>query len=309
MDTDGAPIKVVAQELLLCINNWEPTVRLLGNIRASDISRLCQHIIDTTTSTIDLEKSASKFKELIDNLTPEDIEKYFPEDKTPKGWVSIEDHLPMCTVGDFVGKGYTEYSVKNAAGVQGFSEVCDHSVWYYNAKEMGITHWWNGTQEELKTENMKNSEGKPKWNTLLSIIEQLDACEYQTEDGLHSLVNNAAYVALKKIAQEEAQKTLRTEDHYAPIFVSEVGIVFIKNPVLNSFGGANIEHRQILKSAAGYYIGTLSKEKFGLDNNNTGNNNQMMDLWTPDSRDSQDYWDLREDAEQALIKNDYRPKL
>lgn len=30
----------------------------------------------------------------LENMTEEDMQKYFPESTTPKGWVSIDDELP-----------------------------------------------------------------------------------------------------------------------------------------------------------------------------------------------------------------------
>lgn len=83
-----------------------------------------------------------KMKEAIANMTPEDKEKFFPEDTTPKGWVSIEEHLPMWMASD-VGQGGSLYKVKNARGRELSSLVSDHNVWYHIAKEQGITHWWN----------------------------------------------------------------------------------------------------------------------------------------------------------------------
>lgn len=47
---------------------------------------------------------------------------------------------------------------------------------------------------------------------------------------------------------------------------------------LNNFHGANINHLQVLKSAAGYYIGSLSKADW------------HPDFWEPYMRDSQRYW-------------------
>jgi len=38
-----------------------------------------------------------------------------------------------------------------------------------------------------------------RFNTLPEIIEQLEKPNYQTEDGLHNLVNNAAFVQLKEL--------------------------------------------------------------------------------------------------------------
>lgn len=39
--TDDASIATIAVELKMCTNTWDPKVRLLGNIRAEDIGRLC----------------------------------------------------------------------------------------------------------------------------------------------------------------------------------------------------------------------------------------------------------------------------
>jgi|GEM_PF-3844157 len=38
-----------------------------------------------------------------------------------------------------------------------------------------------------------------RYNTLQEIIEQLEKSNYQTEDGLHYLANNAAFVQLKEL--------------------------------------------------------------------------------------------------------------
>ncbi len=87
---------------------------------------------------IDLEK----LRIAIENMTEEDKQKYFPVSTTPKGWVSIEDELPMWLAND-VAQGYSEYKVKSSDGTEGFSCVSDHNTWYYYAKQVGITHWYN----------------------------------------------------------------------------------------------------------------------------------------------------------------------
>ena len=98
-------------------------------------------------SKLDLDKATSSFKKIMDSLSDEEIEalkeKYFPEDTTPKGWVDIEVALPFCKVGDFIEKGCSTYKVKDKNGNEGFSNVTDHHIWYYMAKEAGITHWFN----------------------------------------------------------------------------------------------------------------------------------------------------------------------
>lgn len=95
-----------------------------------------------------LNERAEKFGELLkDNpLSQEDIEKYFPPDNTPKGWVSIEDHLPAVTVDDFLNNDAIVriVLVKDKNGNEFRTQVGDHNVWYYIAREAGVTHWWNG---------------------------------------------------------------------------------------------------------------------------------------------------------------------
>lgn len=92
-----------------------------------------------------LKNSLDSFEKMLNNMSEEEKEemrKHF-EDKTPKGWVSIEEHLPQCTVDDFCSKGYSEYIVKDKDGNEFMSAVTDHHVWYYQAKAQGITHWYN----------------------------------------------------------------------------------------------------------------------------------------------------------------------
>jgi hypothetical protein len=87
---------------------------------------------------IDIEK----FRELLKNMTEEEKEKYFPKDTKPKGWISIEDYLPMMMARDIL-QGGTKYKVKYADGSEDDTMVSDHNVWYYLAKDAGITHWFN----------------------------------------------------------------------------------------------------------------------------------------------------------------------
>ena len=85
-----------------------------------------------------------KFAELLDSMSDEEKQILFEsfEDKTPKGWVSIEDAVPSWLAKDIV-QGYTIYKVKFNDGSEGESCVTDGSVWYYLAKEAGVTHWFN----------------------------------------------------------------------------------------------------------------------------------------------------------------------
>jgi len=92
-----------------------------------------------------IKKSLSAFSKALKGMTPEEKEYWKEEfrDKNPKGWVSVEDALPMWKAMD-VGKGYSEYKVKDTNGDEFPTQVTDHTGWYYMyAKERGITHWWN----------------------------------------------------------------------------------------------------------------------------------------------------------------------
>jgi len=85
-----------------------------------------------------------KLREHLKNRTPEQIEadkKFFKDDR-PKGWLSIEDHLPMMLAVDIM-VGCTKFKVKYKDGTEGETCVSDHNIWYYEAKESGITHWFN----------------------------------------------------------------------------------------------------------------------------------------------------------------------
>ncbi len=76
------------------------------------------------------------------NMSQEEINKAFPKDTKPKGWLSIDDHLPMMLAID-ITIGGTGYKVRHEDGTENYSTVSDHNTWYYYAKENGITHWWN----------------------------------------------------------------------------------------------------------------------------------------------------------------------
>ena len=93
---------------------------------------------------LDLEKLSKQIDEALKNMTQEDIDKYFPScaRPKPKGWLSIEEYLPMWLAID-VAQGFSVYKVKDAAGSVFESAVSDHDTWYHMAKETGITHWLN----------------------------------------------------------------------------------------------------------------------------------------------------------------------
>ena len=91
---------------------------------------------------VDIESMAERFKRVLDSMTPEEIDKITADWKahrTPPGWHSIEDKLPMMMAEDICTG--TTYKVRYKDGSEGTSLVGDHNTWYYTAKEAGITHW------------------------------------------------------------------------------------------------------------------------------------------------------------------------
>jgi hypothetical protein len=62
------------------------------------------------------------------------------------------------------------------------------------------------------------------------------------------------------------------------------------------FGGFAHGQQQVLKSAAGYYIGDLYYD-------------HEMEGWFPYSRDSVEYWPDRALAEHALATHSYSPNI
>lgn len=119
---------------------------------------------------------------------------------------------------------------------------------------------------------------------------------------------------VKKIHQSEshAHNALRPHepnmDKFIPVLFQEeaIGLVYFKNPVLNQFGGVDTNGIQVLKSAAGYYIGSLFEEG---DTSQEPEEGRRDYYYSPYMRDSQEYWATREEAEQHLIKRDYQIKF
>ena len=94
------------------------------------------------------QKSILLSKEFLENIPRwelVELMKEFDSIELPTGWISIEDHLPQW-MGNDIMKGYTEYKVKDNVGEM-TSRVTDHQMFYYYAKEVGITHWWNENSE------------------------------------------------------------------------------------------------------------------------------------------------------------------
>lgn len=107
-----------------------------------------KHSKEITDKTNLDDKKLKEWSDAIDkhlaNLSDEDIEemkKHF-EDKKPKGWLSIEEHLPMMYARD-VMQGYSLFRVKDKNGNEFQSPVADGNTWYYRAKDSGIIQWFN----------------------------------------------------------------------------------------------------------------------------------------------------------------------
>lgn len=77
---------------------------------------------------------------------------------------------------------------------------------------------------------------------------------------------------------------------------------------LNCFEGANISGLQILKSAAGYYIGALCKADW-YEKKESKDKDAPEEFWEPNYRDSQYYWRTREEAEIAFLSGKYEVKF
>lgn len=88
---------------------------------------------------------AEQLRILIENMSEEELEEMRIElsDDRPKGWLNIDEHLPMMSAQDMIDPGYSVFLVRDKDGNEYESSVCDHDVWYYEAKNAGITHWLN----------------------------------------------------------------------------------------------------------------------------------------------------------------------
>ena len=96
---------------------------------------------DAPINKLNLQKMSEAIDKALNSMTKEDWERMFPE--KPKGWISIEDELPMVYALDYFKKGFTEFKVKDNAGKEFTSRVCDGNTWLYEvAKPLNITHWY-----------------------------------------------------------------------------------------------------------------------------------------------------------------------
>ena len=90
----------------------------------------------------DTNKMLEELRKCLDNMSEEEKEKMcnFFKDTRPKGWLSIEDHLPHMYAMDIM-EGYSVFKVRDKDGNEFDTKVSDHNTWYYGAREVGITHW------------------------------------------------------------------------------------------------------------------------------------------------------------------------
>ncbi len=87
-----------------------------------------------------------------------------------------------------------------------------------------------------------------------------------------------------------------TTDLY-PFYIDGIGLCY-KSGQLNHFGGLDVPYQQVLKLAAGYYIGTLY-----LDMEIGGG------VWLRNSSDSEKYFEDRHVAEFQFKLSKFLPKI
>jgi hypothetical protein len=90
----------------------------------------------------------------IDNMTDErraELVEFFRDD-SPRGWIRLvqNGHLPGMRAVDRGSFG-SPYLVRNAAGEEWWSHVCDHMTWQYSALSQGVTDWYNPSDEEFES--------------------------------------------------------------------------------------------------------------------------------------------------------------
>jgi hypothetical protein len=94
-----------------------------------------------------------------------------------------------------------------------------------------------------------------------------------------------------------------TEISCYPAFQDDGNGIIYMTGTLNQFQGLNTFAWQVLKSAAGYYVGCLTSSNYAKD----GEDPNWQ--WEPNMRDSDCYWPTRQEAEDALISRNYPIKF
>ena len=94
-----------------------------------------------------------------------------------------------------------------------------------------------------------------------------------------------------------------TERIVYPCFEEDDKGVFFLTGDLNHFSGLNSHVWQVLRSAAGYYIGCLTCSNYAKEGE------EPNWQYEPKMRDSDCYWKTREEAEEAIITRNYPVKF
>lgn len=92
-----------------------------------------------------LNKSMGALKKLLNEASEEDLARWreiLIKNETPKGWISIEKHLPQMKAKDII-QGYSVYKCRDSKGVETYTTVSDHNSWYYFALGNDIKEWFN----------------------------------------------------------------------------------------------------------------------------------------------------------------------
>jgi hypothetical protein len=88
--------------------------------------------------------------------------------------------------------------------------------------------------------------GTIKYDTLQSIVEQLEKCEFQTKDGLHTIETNTAFIALKERAEVEKQQSASDENGTMREIVKDKKTEELREAVFTALGEASMCWENIL---------------------------------------------------------------
>jgi hypothetical protein len=90
----------------------------------SNLEHICKSGTINGSLLIDIQKAMQEYHDQFNN------------------WISVEESLPMVTVDDFLNNNELSKAILVTNGIDmRLDFVGDHNVWYYVAKEAGITHW------------------------------------------------------------------------------------------------------------------------------------------------------------------------
>jgi len=134
---------------------------------------------------------------------------------------------------------------------------------------------------------------------LRQLFKNRSDCYADADDVIQAMTESRFIEILKELDQIILTENEIDEDMIKVIYRNEdsVGVHEIEVDKLNEFEGVDFKHLQVLKSAAGFFIGALCKADW------------HPTFWEPNFRDSQGYWDTRTEAEDALRSGDYPVKF